>query len=296
MTNRQVRLGFVVTTLGRIDLLDTLLLSMLGQTVEGDRVVIVAQGNYATVEELVSKYKELPISLMSSPRGAALGRNVGAESLQDLVDVLHFPSDSSWFPPGMIEPIRRATAHAGFVVGGMSVVDHLGPKLAVPPEGTALDRNNLWRVIEMGLLIRADVFFIAGGFDPEIGTGSSTPWQAGEVSDLLLRLLADRPDLARAFRWLPTSVWIGGVAEGHGLSKEERRHKVRAYGRGLGWVARRHGYSLTWKLKRLAGGLLIGYLRPGEYGLLDGCWAFLGRLEGLLGITWRSSNAPAVSR
>ena len=80
----------------------------------------------------------------------------------------------------------------------------------------------------MGLLMRRSVFDEVGGFDPDLGTAAPTPWQAGEATDLLLRMAERRPDLASGFAWLPSDVTVGGIADPSGLSRRERRRKLRA--------------------------------------------------------------------
>lgn len=296
MSAARARLALVVTTLGRVELLDRLMSSLRGQLVEGDAVVVVAQGNLAAVRRLATSYADLPIVVTTSDRGAALGRNVGVGLLPDGEYVLQFPNDSTWFPSGLLALIRSTVGCAEFRIGGMTVFDDIGPKYLLPARGTPLDRVNVWRVIEVGLLIRRADFEDLNGFDASIGSGAPTPWQSGEVTDLLLRALDRWPELGRQFAWLPPYVAVGGVREGFGLSKHERRNKLRAYGRGLGLLARRHHYPVAWKLKRLLGGAAVGLLRPREYRPLDGLWAFAGRLEGMLGTTIGGSTQHAVSR
>lgn len=73
----------------------------------------------------------------------------------------------------------------------------------------------------MGLVIRRSVFTALGGFTDSIGTGASAPWQSGEVTDPLLRLI--ETGSADSFVWLPPNIAIGGISDPHGLSNGERR-------------------------------------------------------------------------
>lgn len=68
--------------------------------------------------------------------------------------------------------------------------------------------------MEMGLVMRRNVFTRLGGFTESIGMGASTPWQSGEATDLLLRLIQARE--SASFVWLPSDVAIGGVSDPHG--------------------------------------------------------------------------------
>lgn len=287
--------GLVVSTLGRIDALRELFGSLQGQLTGDDELVVVAQGNHAAVAELCSQFPDLPIHLTTSARGASIGRNAGVSALSSRAQILQFPNDTTGYPPGTIDLLRTRLSPAGIRFAGMVVVDANGPKLPLPASGEPLTKATAWQVIEMGLLIARDCYDELGGFDETIGTGAPTPWQSGESADLLLRALARWPELAQEIVWLPTDSYLTGATEAFGLSTAQRRQKIRAYGRGLGYVGRRHRYPLRWCLGRLAGGLAIGLRRP-EYRLLDGWWAFIGRAEGLLGRTVGWAPQHAVER
>lgn len=280
-----MNLGLVVSTLGRVEPLRRLLESLHGQLASDDRVVLVAQDRRADVEAIAAEFgrRGAAVVVTGSARGAALGRNVGVAALEPGERLLLFPNDTTWFPEGSIATLRAIAPDVQ--VGALTVVDEHGPKFVLPPAGTPLDRWNVWSVIEMGLVIRRTVFDRLGGFDPDLGTGASTPWQAGEATDLLLRLMVARPDLARSFDWFPHDVAVGGIGDPTGLSRSERRRKLRAYGRGLGRVVVRHRYPWWWRFAFLFGGLAFGLRHRATNTIVDGWWVFLGRAEGMLGRT-----------
>jgi hypothetical protein len=293
-----VKLAFVVTTLGRVERVERLLGSLAGRLVPGDALVLVAQDRRAEVEALVGGFAAGGASVVvtSSARGASRGRNAGVAALPPADDpLLVFPNDTTWFPEGAVERLRALPG--GFEAGAMTVVDEHGPKFELPAAGTALDRWNVWNVIEMGLLLRRSVFDELGGFDPDLGTGAPSPWQAGEATDLLLRLGSRRPDLAERFGWLPADVAVGGIADASGLSANERRRKLRAYGRGMGRTVARWRYPAWWRAAFTGGGLAFGLRNRATNAPLDGWWVFLGRLEGALGRPiGRAADVSAVRR
>lgn len=286
------RLAFVVTTLGRIDPLRKLLDSLLLQLEPGDQVVLVAQDHADEVCALADAYAgaSWTLTVTTSARGAARGRNTGVDAVTD-DPLLHFPNDTTWFPEGSVASIRALAPQLG--IGALTVVDENGPKFVLPDPGTPLDRWNIWNVIEMGLLVRRSVFLEAGGFNPDIGSGASTPWQAGEVTDFLLRVM-DR-GLAGDFRWAPADVKVGGIGQATGLTDEERRRKVRAYNRGTSYLLRTWSYPMWWRLAFVAAGLLVG-VRHGSHHVLDGWWAFVGRFEGFHGQLLAGRDLTAVRR
>ncbi|MEA5153957.1 hypothetical protein [Raineyella sp.] len=279
------RLAFVITTLGRVAPLGQLLDSLLPQLAAGDQVVIVAQDHVEEVERLVDERRPVGddgtaprLVVVTSGRGAARGRNVGVECVEG-DPVLQFPNDSSVAPEGFVAALRALAPRLG--AGAITFRDEHGPKFVLPAPGTALDRWNVWSVMEVGLLIRRSVFLAAGGFDPDIGTGAATPWQAGEVTDLLLRAM--QRGLTEDFVWAPADVAIAGVGEATGLSVTEHRRKVRAYSRGTSRILARWSYPLWWRLAFVAAGLVIGLRHGSTHRPEDGWWAFLGRLEGFVG-------------
>jgi hypothetical protein len=285
-------LGLVVSTLGRAEPLERLLESLAPQLRSDDRVVLVAQDRVLEVEALARRYRDegMAVDVVTSERGASRGRNAGVAALPAGERLLHFPNDTTWFPGGSLDAIRARGKDVE--VGAVTVVDEHGPKFRLPPAGTPLDRWNVWNVIEMGLLIRTSVFEEIGGFDPDLGTGAPTPWQAGEATDLLLRLAERRPDLAAGFRWLPPEVTVGGIADPVGLSPGERRRKLRAYGRGMGRVVARHPYPWWWRVAFAGGGLAFGLRHRDTNTIGDGWPVFAGRAEGLLG---RAFGGPTTA-
>ncbi|TFC44936.1 MULTISPECIES: glycosyltransferase family 2 protein [Cryobacterium] len=289
-------LGLVVSTLGRVESLKRLFDSLSGQLSAGDTLVVVAQRNLPAVEALASAYRSdsMRITVTTSPPGAARGRNAGVAALPAGRDLLlNFPNDTTWYPPGTLQRMRLLPED--FRAGALTVVDENGPKFVLPEPGATLTRWTVWSVIEMGILIRRTVFDRLGGFDPEIGTGAPTPWQAGEATDLLLKLI--RTGQHSGFAWQPAALTVGGVSDPSGLSSAERRHKLRGYGRGLGRLVTRWRYPLWWRFAFLGGGLFFGLRNRGTNALIDGWWVFLGRLEGMLGRTLGAAGTlTAVTR
>lgn len=292
-----MNIGFVVTTLGRLEALRALLDSLEGEVRDGDRIVLVAQGHADEVTALSHEYAErgLPVVATTSARGASLGRNTGAAALPPGDFVLSFPNDTTVFPRGVI-PRLHELLDDGLHWGGLTCNDERGPKTQLPAAGTPLDRWNVWTVIEMGILLRRSLFDEVGGFDESFGPGSSTPWQVAEGTDLLLRIAERHPELASRFEWLPSDVRVDGISTAFGLTVAERRRKLRAYGRGTGRAMAVHRYPLWWILAFTLAGLLYGVRNPRPITLLDGWPMFVGRLEGAIGHTFGNRRLVSTTR
>jgi len=293
-----VNLGFVVTTLGRIGPLRTLLDSLEPQLRDGDAVTIVAQGEQDEVAALVADYasRGMAVTSATSARGASLGRNTGVSALPAGDRVVTFPNDNTVYPAGTVDALHAAVDADGFIAGGFTSWDERGPKTTLPAPGTPLDRFNVWAVIEMGILIRRSLFEAIGGFDERLGPGAATPWQVAEGTDLLLRALAHQPRLAREFRWLPADVHVDGISTGFGLTTAERRRKLRAYGRGTARILGVHRYPLWWRFAFTGAGLLYGVRNPTPITIGDGWPMFIGRLEGQLGRTFGQARMVSATR
>lgn len=292
-----VQFALIVSTIGRPAEIDTLLQSLSGQLVDGDLVVVVAQRQQEEVEKVVLKHarRGSPVISACSSTGASLGRNTGAALVPEGDRVLWFPNDTTWFPPGTLQALRFELSRQAFSAGAVTIQDEFGPKFHLPPAGTRLDRDNVWQVPEAALLVRKALFDEMGGFSTELGTGSLTPWQAGEGTDLALRLIESDQQFGRTFYWAPKRIWIGGIADSHGLTAAERRRKLQRYARGMGRVMTLHGYPVWRRSRFVAAGLLFGVRHPATHRPLDGLWAFVGRLEGCLGRPLFGSG-PAVAR
>ncbi|KTR93585.1 hypothetical protein NS220_12010 [Microbacterium testaceum] len=291
-------IGFVVTTLGRLEPLRALLTSLEDQLRQGDHVVLVAQGAQDDVAALAAEFsaRGVPVTATTSARGASLGRNTGVAALPAGDAVVTFPNDNTTYPDGTVAALHAAVDDPGFLAGGFTSWDERGPKTTLPSAGTPLDKYNVWSVIEMGILIRRSLFDAVGGFDENMGPGSASPWQVAEGTDLLLRAMTHEPRLLKEFRWLPADVHVDGISTGFGLSTAERRRKLRAYGRGTGRAFAVHGYPLWWRLAFTAAGLLYGIRNPRPITVGDGWPMFLGRLEGTLGRTFGQARMVSATR
>jgi hypothetical protein len=293
-----VNIGFVVTTLGRLDPLRALLRSLEGQLQSGDHVVLVAQGAQDDVAALAEEFvsRGVAVTATTSGRGASLGRNTGVAALPAGEMVVTFPNDNTTYPAGTVAALHAAVDDPRFRAGGFTSWDERGPKTTLPSPGTPLDKYNVWAVIEMGILLRRSLFDAVGGFDEGMGPGAATPWQVAEGTDLLLRAMAHEPSLEKEFRWLPAEVHVDGISTGFGLNTAERRRKLRAYGRGTGHAFAKHGYPLWWRAAFTLAGLLYGVRNPKPITVLDGWPMFLGRLEGALGRTLGQARMVSATR
>lgn len=278
---RQPTFGIAVTTVGRWDDLSNLLDDLAGQSLPPRAVAIAHhdEGAVAELDELVRAFGDrLVIATVVSPRGISAGRNAAAGLLGDDIDWLYFPNDTSRIDSDFLERVAQRLTPAATVCAAR-LVDREGVRNALPPAGSQLSRRNVWGAIEPATLFKRRDFIEVGGFDPEIGSGATTPWQAGEGTDLLLRMSTLD---GFSIEWLH-DVAVRAQTEFSHLSPKERRRKIRNYGRGTGYIYRRWEYPAWQRFRHVFGALLAPLRKRGKYRLADAFALAVGRAEGVFG-------------
>jgi len=234
MTDELTGVSLVCTTRGRTAELRRLVASIEESTYDGEiELLVVNQGDDPDVSTAASTSSQLSIQYLTSERGASRGRNVGLRVSR--LPVITFPDDDCWYNPSALE-----TAVSYLEQGAVAVVGRqLDPSsarslLRFPTKPTEVTPTNVLRTgIEFGIFVRREVFERIGEFDVGLGTGSDGPFQAGEGTDLLLRLLRLGPVVYRP------EIIIYHPTES--LTPE----KAEPYGLGIGYVLRRHDVPVT---------------------------------------------------
>ncbi|WP_235568021.1 glycosyltransferase family 2 protein [Mycobacterium sp. Root135] len=275
------RIGIAVTTVGRWDDLRQLLGDLSRQTRPPHAVAIAHHDPSAAgeLDTLVKSFADtLAISTVVSPRGISNGRNAAAALLGDDVDWLYFPNDTSRVADDFLERVGRY-ATPQVTACAVQLVDREGVRNALPAPGSPLTKRNVWGAIEPATLFERYAFYQAGRFSPALGSGADTPWQAGEGTDLLLRMsLLD----AFAVEWIP-DIEVRAHTEFSHLTPRERRRKIRFYGRGSGYVYRSWDYPAWDKFRHVFGAALAPLLKRDKFRPRDGLALMVGRAEGVLG-------------
>lgn len=232
----------MITTIGRptelARFLDALDLSTVVDDVE---VILVDQSSdRASTAVFLDRPARYQRRVTTSGRGAGIGRRVGlALATAELVGI---PNDNCWYEPDLLaDVISRLAADSGLagVSGRQLTPDGRECALRWAKRATTVTRANFDRTENAStLFLRRAPTLAAGSVSGFIGTGSPGPFQSGEESDLVLRMLAqgDRvyydPAIAvfkQEPRDLPDRTWV---------------HKMLVYGRGQGYLWRVHRLSV----------------------------------------------------
>jgi O-antigen/teichoic acid export membrane protein/glycosyltransferase involved in cell wall biosynthesis len=260
-----VRITLVVATIGRADALARLFASLAAQTHAPHEVIVVEQGDGGEACAALVATAPFPARhVRLARRGAARARNAGWRLASG--DVIGFPDDDCAYPPDTLAKVAAIFASDALVMAssGRTIDDAGAPSIArTPSRNGPVTAGNVWRrCVEPALFVRAGV---RARFDPRLGVGASTPWQAYEGPDLLLRLLARG---ARVTYRADLAVWHPNVLGDFGA---DQRRRAIGYGRGHGFVLARHrgaGAVIALLLRLLAAATLRtlrGARRHGDF-------------------------------
>jgi hypothetical protein len=270
------RVGLAVATLGR-QTLTPLLISAAGSS--GPPSVVAVANQSGRPLDMPSVELPFPVRVVESEGGVSRGRNDAVRALDGDAEVVGFPNDDSTYPEHTLRAVAEAFSapdQPAAVSGALIEGDR--PRFKLPSIGP-VTRTTVWRAIEPAMFTSLASFLAVGGFREDLGTGCPTPWQSGEGTDLLLRLLQageavmSRPDLG-----------VNGTNERRNLTADGLVSKHRRYARGTGYIYRIHRYPMHARLRILVAPWLraTGHDAVLVVSLRIALARSLGRLEGLL--------------
>lgn len=288
--------GMAITTVGRWDHICLLLDDLAAQTFPPHTVSIAYDDNEhaaAGLERVKREFSpKLNIRTVVKHGGSTAGHNTAVSVLDDEVDWIYLLTDNCRLEPDLLERLAPHCATPATLCA-MRLVDADGSRNKVPTPGTEFNRRNAWSAVVPAMVISRRHYEAIGGFDTTIGSGSESPWQSGDETDLVLKL-AQADDFS--IRWVP-EITVTGHTDFTHLTPEERRRKLRNYGRGTGYMFRRWDYPARDKLRFLAGAASLPLREPKKYKFRDGLVLLIGRSEGILGRKFtRKSDNRAVLR
>ncbi|RYJ01074.1 MAG: glycosyltransferase family 2 protein, partial [Acetobacteraceae bacterium] len=270
--------SLVVATRGRDRELAELFESLLAQQAELE-VIVVDQNSDDRLAPVVAAY-ETRLSLLwhrSAVANACHARNLGLALARG--EIVGFPDDDCLLPHGVLAQVAAAFEEDG----GLAVLT--GP--AASPEGGLgsgrwrkeagpITSANVWTsVIEFNLFLRRPLALALGGFDEQLGPG--TPLGSAEGNDLVLRAI----EAGHAARYEPSLRIVHPDKRLTPVAVE----RAGLYGRGMGFVLRRHAVPAAVWLPffiRPLGGVVLSVLRLRGLAARYYWATFRGRLAGFL--------------
>lgn len=233
-------MSLVLGTVGRVRELSAFLDALRFQPRDRVELIVVDQNHDDRVADLLKRRDDgLPLQHVRVPwRGVSRARNLGASLAS--APVLGFPDDDCSYPPGLLAGVldwlERHPAADGL---SCRVSDRDGRRSAggyMSHRSHWLRRRNVWRsAVSPGIFVRRRLHEDLAGFDERLGAGAGTPWGSAEDTDYLLRALCDGAslyyDAERIVHHPPT------------IDRGPLLRRSFGYGRGMGFVLRRHGFG-----------------------------------------------------
>ena len=275
----------VIATLGRSRELVPLLESLRKQSVQNFEIIIVDQNNDDRVAEVILPFDSgLAITRLHTPQSRGLSRARNAGWRQSRGNYVVFADDDCWYPDAFFETTRRIiTKTSADIVCGRAA-DEAGRSIngRYEARSQAVTRDNVWTTsIEWVAIFKRDVLAALNGYDEDIGVGASTPWQAAEGQDLLLRALKAGYNIQFDYDLCGHHPELDVKTPDAAMLA-----KARVYGRGMGYVLRKHGFgaaSLVRWVGRPAGAVLLFAARGERSRASYYLSVAQGRIEGYLG-------------
>jgi len=263
----EVMLSIVVATLGRTHEIERLLSSLAAQKTGSFEIIVVDQNNDDRLGPILDAWSGRLhiIRKRAESRGVCRARNLGASLASG--QWLLFPDDDCWYPNDFIAQFDtlRSSHPSDFYSGRAADVEGNTIMGNFENAPTFIDRKTVWTtLIEWAVIIRTSAFREVGGFDGEIGPGAGTGWGGYEIQDIALRLLK----AGHRGYYIPTL--IGHHPEDHSdRTTAANVAKMRAYSMGMGYVMRKHNYSIKFFLPHLIRPLMgvVVYTLSGKPGL-----------------------------
>jgi ADP-heptose:LPS heptosyltransferase/glycosyltransferase involved in cell wall biosynthesis len=288
------RVSLVVSTVNRAWELTQLFDSLLDQEFKDFEILVVDQnGDDRVVPPLERYHSQLKISRITTPgrHGISSGRNDGWHQARG--DVVVFPDDDCWYPSWFLRKGMDLLGATGAELVSGRFADKSGRSIngRFASRAQFVTRRSVWITqSESATFYRRELLEGLGGFDEQLGIGSASPWQAAEGPDLILKALKR----GYACYYDPS---LYGFHREYAIDDptEGMTRRGRMYGRGMGYVLRRHRYGfftlLHWTLRPLVTAFtsaICGRIHRVVYSLS----VSVGRAEGWTGRLWHVGMRP----
>ncbi len=246
------RLSLIVATHGRTHELRRLLTSVVEGDYDEIEVIVVDQNPHGFLDPVLDEFAgALQLIHLHSPRGASRARNVGLRSARG--EVVGFPDDDSFFPPGTLRALNLAfelDPNRDGVIGAF-VDPHGAPGLPWPDPPGWVSPAVVWRrTVTFACFLRRETLAAVEGFAEQMGPGADSTCQSGEDGDLMLRVLK-----LGARVWHDPEIKVAHPRLFPDFSRATRNKRYR-YAKSDGQVLRRHPMPLWWMSAFFAAPLL----------------------------------------
>jgi glycosyltransferase involved in cell wall biosynthesis len=232
-----LKCSLVIATYGRVAVLEDLFESLTQQGAVEIECIVVDQNPDDRLAEILERWQQrLTINHLRSAPGLSRARNLGLQHVTG--EVVAFPDDDCWYTPKLLEKVCEwFKEHPGFRVLTVGAVDRTG---AASGNRWLQDQCEIKAVNAFRTTFSPSLFllktneFPEAWFDEVLGVGGGTPYSSGEETDYVLKLLkmGVRGYFDRSMKvGHPKRDMLSGSIEGE---------RAMGYGRGMGYVLRKH--------------------------------------------------------
>jgi glycosyltransferase involved in cell wall biosynthesis len=229
----------IIATMGRTAELNSLFESLVLQNVAALDCLVIDQNPDDRLGMILDRWQShLHLRRLHGLAGTSRSRNLGL--LHATGDIVAFPDDDCWYSPGLLAAVGGwFDQHPEFDFLTVGARDREGVSSGNrwPQERCEIRPVNAFRTTFCSsIFVRGTVAHTAC-FDQAIGPGAGTPWACGEETDYILNLCRHG---ARGFF---DRRWHVGHPRRDMLSGEVDWRRAAGYGRGMGYVLRKHSLA-----------------------------------------------------
>jgi glycosyltransferase involved in cell wall biosynthesis/trans-aconitate methyltransferase len=247
--------SLVLATLGRTAELANFLVHLDRQSHRSFELVVVDQNPDRRLEAVLAPFRErFSLLHLKSTPGLSRARNVGLGRISG--SVVAFPDDDCWYDPETLAQVSQLFfQHPEWdgVSGGCRTPG--GRWDFLDEDSGFLDKASVWRrAVSIGVFLRRPVVAKVGEFDERLGCGAASGFASGEETDYLLRAIEQGSRVYYEPSLLVNHPALDLVYDRVSIEQCYR------YGRGTGFVLRKHRYPAWYAGKmfsRALGGAAI---------------------------------------
>jgi len=235
----QTKFSLVLATLGRTAGLSNFLVHLDRQFHSNFELIVVDQNADDRVKLVLAHYlTRFSINHLKSQKGLSRARNIGLQYASG--NVVAFPDDDCWYDPDTLQEVANLflqhpdwdglTGSCKTPAGYLPFLDRVSG---------FVNKINVWRrAVSISIFLRRSVVTTVGNFDKDLGVGADSGFCSGEETDYLLRALEKDCRIYYESNLSVNHPDVRPVYDGH------LAQKGYGYGRGLGYVLKKHQYPL----------------------------------------------------
>ncbi len=278
----QLKFSLICATLGRRAELTCFLRSISKINRNDFEVLVIDQNADGFLDATLNPFKsQFNLQHLKSKKGLSCARNIGLKKAKG--QIVAFPDDDCWYPKSLLNEVEsRLNQDPSFAgITGSCIDENHAPSVNRWSETPGLlTQRNLWnKAVSISIFLKKEWIEQTQGFDENLGAGADSPYQSGEETDLLLRLLKKDAKI-----YYDPEIKVGHPNVQMKWNKKTIQ-RGKTYGRGLGYLLKKHHFSFLQVLPMLIrplGGFVLSLFTI-RFGKAFFHWnVFQGRIKGWL--------------